>query len=104
MGVPSNLYLSKVSRPAWYMCGCMALWGFLSAMTYVELLPVLVACLTAVALPSVALSKASVVSWQFASSWALSSTSTVGGVVAGPSDVTLNRAAFFPGALVLFSI
>lgn len=33
MQVHSNVILSRVARPAYYLCGCMAVWGFLSACT-----------------------------------------------------------------------
>ena len=33
MQIPSNLILSHLARPAYYLCGGMALWGFLSACT-----------------------------------------------------------------------
>ncbi|KAH8668461.1 major facilitator superfamily transporter [Xylariales sp. PMI_506] len=33
MQVPSNLILSKLSRPSWYLCSCAAVWGVISAAT-----------------------------------------------------------------------
>ena len=33
MQVPSNLILGQIERPAWYLCGCMAAWGAISAST-----------------------------------------------------------------------
>jgi len=33
MQVPSNFILSRVPRPAYYLCGCMAVWGVLSTCT-----------------------------------------------------------------------
>ncbi|KAF9504527.1 hypothetical protein BS47DRAFT_1374381 [Hydnum rufescens UP504] len=33
MQVPSNLILGQIKRPGWYLCGCMAAWGTISACT-----------------------------------------------------------------------
>ncbi|KAF8326515.1 major facilitator superfamily domain-containing protein [Cantharellus anzutake] len=33
MQVPSNIILSRIARPAYFLCGCMVVWGFLSACT-----------------------------------------------------------------------
>lgn len=33
MQVPSNMLLDKLSKPAWYLCGCAATWGIISAAT-----------------------------------------------------------------------
>ncbi|KAK6366323.1 hypothetical protein LTS17_010829 [Exophiala oligosperma] len=33
MQVPSNMILNAVSRPSWYLCGCVATWGVISAAT-----------------------------------------------------------------------
>lgn len=33
MQVPSNLILNAVSRPSWYLCGCVITWGVISAAT-----------------------------------------------------------------------
>lgn len=33
MQIPSNLILNSVSRPGWYLCGCCAAWGVVSAAT-----------------------------------------------------------------------
>ncbi|KAK6084682.1 pantothenate transporter liz1 [Seiridium cupressi] len=31
--IPSNMILSKLSRPSWYLCACVATWGVISAAT-----------------------------------------------------------------------
>lgn len=33
MQIPSNMVLNKLSRPSWYLCGCAATWGVISAAT-----------------------------------------------------------------------
>jgi MFS family permease len=33
MQVPSNMFLTVISRPSWYLCGCVATWGVISAAT-----------------------------------------------------------------------
>ena len=33
MQVPSNLILNAISRPSWYLCACVAIWGVISAAT-----------------------------------------------------------------------
>lgn len=33
MQIPSNMILSKLSRPSWYLCACVAIWGIISAAT-----------------------------------------------------------------------
>ncbi|KAF9870999.1 pantothenate transporter liz1 [Colletotrichum karsti] len=33
MQVPSNMLLNKLKRPSWYLCGCVAVWGLISAAT-----------------------------------------------------------------------
>lgn len=33
MQVPSNLILNAVTRPSWYLCACVAVWGVISAAT-----------------------------------------------------------------------
>jgi MFS family permease len=33
MQVPSNLILNAITRPSWYLCGCVATWGVISACT-----------------------------------------------------------------------
>ncbi|KAF7552893.1 hypothetical protein G7046_g7272 [Stylonectria norvegica] len=33
MQIPSNLVLNAVSRPSWYLCSCVAVWGVISAAT-----------------------------------------------------------------------
>lgn len=33
MQVPSNLILNAISRPSWYLCACVAVWGVISAAT-----------------------------------------------------------------------
>lgn len=33
MQVPSNMFLAVISRPSWYLCGCVAVWGMISAAT-----------------------------------------------------------------------
>ncbi|KAK9794143.1 putative Major facilitator superfamily (MFS) profile domain-containing protein [Seiridium cardinale] len=33
MQIPSNMILSKLSRPSWYLCACVATWGVISAAT-----------------------------------------------------------------------
>lgn len=33
MQVPSNMILNKLSRPSWYLCACVAVWGLISAAT-----------------------------------------------------------------------
>lgn len=33
MQIPSNMILSKLSRPSWYLCACVAVWGVISAAT-----------------------------------------------------------------------
>lgn len=31
--VPSNMVLNAITRPSWYLCGCVAIWGVISACT-----------------------------------------------------------------------
>ncbi|KAF5497893.1 MFS transporter prlL [Colletotrichum siamense] len=33
MQIPSNMILNKLKRPSWYLCGCVAVWGVISAAT-----------------------------------------------------------------------
>ena len=33
MQIPSNMVLNKLKRPSWYLCGCVAVWGLISAAT-----------------------------------------------------------------------
>lgn len=33
MQIPSNMFLNKISRPGWYLCGCVVVWGVISAAT-----------------------------------------------------------------------
>jgi len=33
MQIPSNLVLNKITRPGWYLCGCVVAWGIISAAT-----------------------------------------------------------------------
>jgi MFS family permease len=33
MQIPSNMILNKLSRPSWYLCGSVAIWGVISAAT-----------------------------------------------------------------------
>ncbi|KAL1872319.1 hypothetical protein VTK73DRAFT_1550 [Phialemonium thermophilum] len=33
MQVPSNMLLNVLTRPSWYLCGCIATWGIISACT-----------------------------------------------------------------------
>ncbi|RDW65060.1 hypothetical protein BP6252_10711 [Coleophoma cylindrospora] len=31
MQIPSNMILNKISRPSWYLCSCVMIWGMISA-------------------------------------------------------------------------
>ncbi|KFA69896.1 hypothetical protein S40285_07922 [Stachybotrys chlorohalonatus IBT 40285] len=33
MQIPSNMILNKLTRPSWYLCGCVIVWGVISALT-----------------------------------------------------------------------
>lgn len=33
MQIPSNMILNKLTRPSWYLCGCVCVWGVISALT-----------------------------------------------------------------------
>ncbi|KAH7311438.1 major facilitator superfamily transporter [Stachybotrys elegans] len=33
MQIPSNMVLNKLTRPSWYLCGCVVVWGVISAVT-----------------------------------------------------------------------
>ncbi|CAH0028714.1 unnamed protein product, partial [Clonostachys rhizophaga] len=33
MQIPSNMILNKLTKPSWYLCGCVATWGVISAAT-----------------------------------------------------------------------
>ncbi|KAF5007386.1 hypothetical protein FDECE_6272 [Fusarium decemcellulare] len=33
MQIPSNMILNKLTRPSWYLCGCVIVWGVISSLT-----------------------------------------------------------------------
>ncbi|KAL2203301.1 major facilitator superfamily transporter [Sarocladium strictum] len=33
MQIPSNMILNKLTRPSWYLCSCVVVWGVISALT-----------------------------------------------------------------------
>ncbi|TVY35026.1 MFS transporter, partial [Lachnellula occidentalis] len=33
MQIPSNMLLNRISRPSWYLCACVIIWGMISAAT-----------------------------------------------------------------------